>query len=123
MKKMLHSMGFALSGLSLALKEERNIKLFCLGECIVVISLLVRGLRADLWLWIVSTGALFVMIELLNTALEHLADTVHECEQCNHGTKYHIGIKHAKDTAAAASLVALSLHGSVILWIAFNIFQ
>jgi len=56
----------------------------------------------------------FVVIELLNTAIERLADTVDDCEKTHRGGHYHHGIKLTKDVAAAAALIALLLYIALI---------
>ena len=56
------------------------------------------GLSPQQWCWIVVALALVWVSELWNTALEVLADAVHPGE--------HPGVGRAKDTAAAAVLVA-----------------
>lgn len=60
-------------------------------------------------------GGFFVVIELLNTAIERLADTFDDYEKKHRGGHYHPGIKMTKDVGAAASLVALLLYGMCLL--------
>ena len=117
MRKIYKSLGFALAGLIHATIEERNIRLFFGGEFVAIVIL--TRVQASMmgWIFVLLTGALFLITELLNTALERLADTLHDCEKCNHGTHYHVGIKHTKDVGAAASLIALTLHSVIILGI------
>jgi len=107
MRKMKRSLGYALTGFRHALTHERNIQFFLAGY--FVILLLGALLRLLLWEWIaiLFCGGLFLVAELLNTALEHLADVFDDHRKVQHGPAYLHALKNAKDVAAAASLAAL----------------
>ncbi len=110
MKHTARSFGHSLSGLSHALMEERNLRRFIIGHLILIF--IAGVVQTDLAAIIIVTAfaGFFIVIELLNTALERLADTIDDCEKKRNGGHFHIGIKQAKDVAAAASLVALLLY-------------
>ena len=88
---------FACAGLAHAVRAERSVRLQLLGLA-VALALLVYFRPAPLWWAIVLlvSGAV-IAAELLNTAIEHLADQVHPGQ--------HPQIRIIKDCAAAAVLV------------------
>lgn len=67
-------------------------------------------------------GGFFIVVELLNTAIERLADTFDDCEKKHRGGHYHPGIKMTKDVAASASLVALSMYGFVFFILCYGMY-
>lgn len=118
MKKSFNSLGHALRGLSHAIREERNLRAFILGHT----ALLLLGiiLRIDILSLFLATfiAGLFITVELLNTAIERLADTIDDCEKKRNGGHYHLGIKQTKDVASAAALIMLVVYISSIILIA-----
>ncbi len=115
MKSIAQSLGHALSGLVEAVKTERNIKLFLCGYCVVLALSFYCKLTANEWLWIIVAGGMFLSIELLNTALEHLADILDESKESPKDPAYHSAMKAAKDIASSASLVSLIASGTIIV--------
>ncbi len=109
MKHILKSAGFALSGLSHAIKTERNIQQFLIGLLVYCAVGIYVGFFLAEWIVVFLLACFFLMVELLNTAMERLADTIDDGQKKKHGGHYHIGIKQAKDVAAAASLIALCI--------------
>jgi undecaprenol kinase len=90
--------GFALAGLRVVFKSERSFRTECMFAvaAAVVLAILRPG-----WQWaalIVICTMLVMALELLNSALEYLIDHIHP--------DIHPAIKHSKDAAAAAVLVA-----------------
>ncbi|MSR67364.1 hypothetical protein EXS65_00855 [Candidatus Peribacteria bacterium] len=118
MKKSLVSLSHAIHGLTHAIKTERNLRFFVIGH--LVLLLLALALKVDLFSMLASTFAagLFVTVELLNTAIERLADTVDDCEKKRNAGHYHHGIKLTKDVGSAASLIMLILYVCCIALIA-----
>ena len=117
MKKTVRSLGHSLEGLVHALKTERNLRCFVIGHCgILAIGF---GLRIDLFSLLLLTifAGLFIAVELLNTAIERLADTIDDCEKTRNSGHYHLGIKQTKDVAAAGSLITLILYAITTLLI------
>ena len=117
MKKTFKSFGHAMSGLVHAIKTERNLKFFVLGHTTLLALAIV--FRVDLLSILASTfiAGLFVTVELLNTAIERLADTIDDCEKQRNAGHYHHGIKLTKDVSSAAALVMLSLYVGCVLLI------
>lgn len=91
-------LAFALAGLGAAVKSEASFRtqLLLAGVAAVVLTLL-RPPLTWVALCVLSAAAVFAM-ELMNTALEHLADRLHP--------EQHPSIRLAKDCAAAAVLMA-----------------
>lgn len=120
MKKTFKSFGHAVHGLIHAISTERNLKFFILGH--TALLTLAIAFRIDLLSILASTfiAGLFVTVELLNTAIERLADTVDDCEKQRNAGHYHHGIKLAKDVSSAASLVMLTLYVGCIALITLS---
>jgi len=89
---------FALTGIAATLRSESSFKVHVVAA-VAVAGVLVWVRPAPLW-WAVAalTVAFVLAAELLNTAIEHLADHLHP--------ELHPQIKLVKDCAAAAVLVA-----------------
>lgn len=92
-----HRVGFALDGLRAAWRNEQSLRIQVLIAAGVVAIML--WLRPALIWWALVGGmiALILAMELLNTAIEQLADHLHPEE--------HPRIKMVKDCAAAAVLL------------------
>ncbi len=89
----------AFAGVLIGLKRERNLRIhFCL---VPVVCATAVWLRVDTvgWLALVLSMAFVISTEFLNTAIEHLVDISTDGQ-------YHLSAKYAKDTAAAAVLLA-----------------
>ncbi len=97
-QSFLRRLGFALAGLRCALLREASFRTHLLAT-VVVLSVLAITRSAPIW-WAVGMLAvgLVLVAELLNSALETLADRLHP--------EQHEQIRAAKDLAAAAVLVA-----------------
>ena len=91
-------LGFALAGLASALKGERSLRFQATAAVAVLLTL--GWLRAPPRWWAAALLAIggVLAAELVNTALEQLADQLHPDE--------HPAIKRVKDLAAAAVLIA-----------------
>ena len=90
--------GFALAGLRVVFQSERSFRTECI--CAVAAAIVLLILRPG-WQWaaMIAICTMVVMaLELLNSALEYLIDHVHP--------DIHPAIKHSKDAAAGAVLVA-----------------
>ncbi len=91
-------LGFALAGLAVALRSENSFKTHVIAT-VVVIGVLAWLRPAPVWWAIVALTVAFVLAaELVNTAIEYLADHLHPDQ--------HPTIKLVKDCVAAAVLVA-----------------
>jgi undecaprenol kinase len=89
---------FALAGLAATLRAESSFKVHAVAA-VAVGAVLVWLRPAPLWWALAALAVAFVLAaELVNTAIEHLADHLHP--------ELHPRIKIVKDCAAAAVLVA-----------------
>jgi undecaprenol kinase len=89
---------FALAGIGAAVRSESSLRTqLLLGAAAGVVLALIRPPAVWIALCVLAAGAVLAL-ELLNTALEHLADRLHP--------EQHIAIQRAKDCAAGAVLVA-----------------
>lgn len=114
MRKAMHSLGHAWEGLLHAFVRERNFRLFCIGYAILLSLGYFLRLSPAEWVAVLISGGIFLITELLNTALERLVDAVDELRKTEpSAVAYHTGLKATKDTAAAASLVSLIFFGCV----------
>jgi diacylglycerol kinase (ATP) len=94
----LRRLGFALAGLRTTWRTEQSFKLQIVAAAAVVV-VLVWLAPAPVWWAIVGLTVAFVLAtEIVNTALEGLADHLHP--------EQHPAIKAVKDCAAGAVLVA-----------------
>jgi diacylglycerol kinase (ATP) len=107
----LDSFRWAWRGVAQALRRERNLQI---QAALAVLSAglgLWTGLSAAEWALLALAAALVLSAELMNTALEELADALHP--------KRHPKLGRAKDIAAGAVLVAAlfaALVGLCIFW-------
>jgi undecaprenol kinase len=89
---------FALAGLVAAWQTEHSLRYQVVAFCGVLVALLVLRLEPMWWAIVVLTSSVVLAAEMLNTALEHLADHLHP--------DIHPQIRVVKDCAAGAVLVA-----------------
>jgi diacylglycerol kinase (ATP) len=97
-RPFLERLGFALAGLRLALRQEPSLRSHLLAAAAVASILWISGAAALWWAVGALTVGLVIVAELVNTAIETLADHLHPDR--------HPQIKAVKDVAAAAVLVA-----------------
>ncbi len=89
---------FALAGLGHALTAENSIRIQVGVFVVVVAAMLVLRPEPVWWGMVLLASSGVLAAELLNTAIEHLADHLHP--------EIHPNIRTVKDCAAAAVLVA-----------------
>jgi diacylglycerol kinase (ATP) len=89
---------YALRGLAQALCSEQSLKLQLLGLAAVLAALAFLRPPPIWWAAVLAAAAGVLAAELLNTAIEHLADALHPGESP--------AIRTVKDCAAAAVLIA-----------------
>jgi undecaprenol kinase len=89
--------GFALRGLAHALRSERSLRWQLLALVGAVAALVLLRPGALWWALVLLAAACVLAAELLNTAVEQLADLMHP--------EAHPGIRTVKDCAAAAVLI------------------
>jgi diacylglycerol kinase (ATP) len=94
----IYRLRFALTGLAATWRSEANFRLQIAALAAVVVTLILLKLEPVWWALVLLTSGLVLTAELLNTALEHLADHLHP--------ETHPRIALVKDCAAAAVLLA-----------------
>lgn len=97
-QSFVRRLGFAMTGLRLALARERSLRVHALAAAGVVAVLVVERPAALWWALAALAIGLVVVAELVNSALEALVDRLHP--------ERHPEIGAVKDIAAAAVLVA-----------------
>ena len=104
-------LGFALGGIAHALRAEHSFRAQAYAAAAVLVVLLWVRPAPIWWAFTGLTCAAVLAIELMNTALEHLADHLHP--------EQHPSIKVVKDLGAAAVLMlsigALAV-AAALLW-------
>lgn len=105
--------GFAWAGLRAAWLTEKSLRTHALATVAVIAALLLTRAPPLWWALMALTIALVVGAELLNTAIEALADHLHP--------QQHDAIKRTKDVAAGAVLAASA--GALIVGLAFTVDQ
>jgi len=104
-------LNYALQGLAHGLRAETSLRIQVVFLAAAVLVLLVFHADAVWWALVLLASAAVLAAELLNTAIEHLADELHPQDSP--------GIRIVKDCAAAAVLVA-SL-GALAVGVAFAV--
>lgn len=92
-------LGFALRGLAHAVRTERSLQMQVIVLVLVIAALVVLAPGALWWALVLLASSAVLAAELLNTAVERLADELHPEDS--------VGIAVLKDCAAAAVLVAV----------------
>jgi diacylglycerol kinase (ATP) len=92
-------LGFALRGLTQALRTEASLRLQALACVAALLVLLALRPPAVWWALVLLASAAVLAAELFNTAIEHLADLLHPQQSP--------AIRLVKDCAAAGVLVAV----------------
>jgi diacylglycerol kinase len=92
------SFQFAFAGLATLLRTQPNARIHAVLTLVVVGLGLFLRLTAAEWCWVVLAITMVWVTEALNTSLEFLADAVRP--------EIHPLVKHSKDVAAGAVLVA-----------------
>lgn len=93
-QKVLRSFGFAIEGIILGIKQEKNMKIHLFFSVIALLISFLLSLSTLEWVLIIFCIGGMLAFELVNSALERVVDMV---------TKdYHPLAKQAKDMAAGA---------------------
>lgn len=111
LRKVLKGFGFAFSGISNSFKTEINFRIHVGATFIALLMGVVFRLSIIEWLWIVLAICLVLAAELMNTAIESLANII--------SPDFHPLIKKAKDAAAGAVLI-IALFAFIIAVIIFG---
>ncbi len=98
MKKLIRSFGYAFNGLWLTISAQRNMQIHLLAVAVVTAAGFYFQISAYEWIAVSLCFGLVMGLEMLNTAIEILADKLHpeKNEQ----------IGKVKDIAAGAVLIA-----------------
>jgi diacylglycerol kinase len=97
--KLIKSFGYAFSGLWMAVKTERNIKIHLFVAILVIVLGLYLSLTSAKWCLVTFAIGFVLVSELFNTAVERLASIVAEGKQSP-------SIKAVKDISASAVLIS-----------------
>jgi diacylglycerol kinase (ATP) len=97
-RKRLASFKYAFSGLGSLIKHEHNARLHLLAALLVIAMGFILGISRAEWMILVIIIAMVFITEILNSAIESLADFV--------SPQYSEIIKRVKDYCAAAVLIA-----------------
>lgn len=105
-QSLMARLGFAFAGIRTVWRREKSFRSQCMLG--LVGAAMTAALRPG-WAWVALIAlamGLVLALELVNGALEYLIDRVHP--------EIHDEIKHAKDAAAGAVLLA-SLFGTIVV--------
>ncbi len=97
-KKILNSFKYAISGVKLAFKTERNMKIYVAIIILVIMMGIILNISVVEWILCVIAIGLVVSVELINTSIEVLTDVV--MPERNSKAKI------VKDVAAGAVLIS-----------------
>lgn len=106
MRKYVYSVGYALAGFRHVVLTERNFPWFLSAYVASLIVGYFLHLTLQEFAGTIFAGSIFLAVELLNTALERLADAFDQHARKQDDVNHH-AIKLTKDIAAAASLMAI----------------
>lgn len=98
LSKRLQSFKYGFAGFKWLFRTETNARIHLTAALLVIIPGFILQLSPFEWLWIILAIILVFMAELINSAIEYLADALHP--------GHHEKIGKAKDMAAAATLLA-----------------
>ncbi len=94
----IKSFVFAFNGIKIVFKEEHNAQIHLVATCLVIALGFYFHIAKTEWLAIIFAIALVISLEIVNTAIEYIANFI-----CNERNEV---IKKIKDLSAAAVLVA-----------------
>lgn len=106
----IRSFAYALAGIATMLRSQHNAWIHAAATVAVCALGLLLGLSTADWCWIVLAIMSVWTAEALNTAFEFLADAA--------SPEFHPLVKHAKDVAAGAVLIA-AIGATVIATLVF----
>ncbi|MDW7661166.1 MAG: diacylglycerol kinase family protein [Bacillota bacterium] len=94
---LIKSFGFALKGIKLAIKEERNFRIMLITFIVVVFLGFYFRLEKVDWMMILLTSGIVLVAELFNTTIENMMDMI--------SPDYHVMTERIKDLSAGSVLV------------------
>lgn len=107
---LIDSFNYAINGIIVAVKSERNMKIHYLTAVLVLIVSLLFDLSRVEFLFLIFAISLVIITELINTAIEKTIDMV--------SPEYHKLAEISKDMAAGAVLIA-ALNSLVVAYVLF----
>ncbi len=96
--KRIKSFSFAFNGLKILIKEEHNARVHLIAACLVILAGFLFRLSTNEWLIIVLTIGFVFSLEIINSAIENIADFI--------SPEKNESIKKIKDLAAASVLMS-----------------
>ncbi|RLD67756.1 MAG: diacylglycerol kinase [Bacteroidetes bacterium] len=110
-KKRLTSFRYAINGLKILIKNEHNSRIHLVAMIVAIILGIILKISNLEWIAIVMVIGFVFSIEIINSAIENIADFV--------SPNYNEIIKKVKDLSAAAVLISalVSLIVSIIIFI------
>ncbi|HOO84099.1 MAG TPA: diacylglycerol kinase family protein [Prolixibacteraceae bacterium] len=100
-KKLYRSFSYAFSGIKQLIVGQQNARIHLIATVVVIIAAFWANVSASDWVALIFAIGLVLVAEGINTAIEHLANSV--------STAYHPEIKKAKDIAAGAVIIAATI--------------
>lgn len=94
----LKSFGYAFAGVMFMLRTQHNAWLHLAASAVVFVGALWLKVSASDWRWLIAAMVMVWVAETFNTAVEYVCDVV--------SPGYSDVVKHAKDIAAGAVLIA-----------------
>ncbi len=110
-KKRLKSFKYAINGLKILFRDEHNSRVHLIAALFAIILGFVLDISPIEWLAVVLVIGFVFSIEIINSAIEYLADFI--------SPDYHEIIEKVKDLSAAAVLISalISLIAASIIFI------
>ena len=100
MRRFLKSFAYALTGICVTFKSERNFRLHIVAMSIAIMMGLYLKISLPAWGLVIFSIGFVLVAELFNTAIERLGDETAKGEQKQM-------VKNAKDISAAAVLISV----------------
>lgn len=88
---------YAISGIKMAVKREKNMRIHTLISILVIAAGWLSGITRMEWILVILCMGCVIAVELLNTAIERMADMI--------TLEKNEGIKMIKDISAGAVLI------------------
>jgi len=111
MKAFIKRLQFALAGWVYFFRNETNGQIQAVVAILVIVAGFVLEISKQEWLWLILCFAMVIALEMVNTAIETLANRLHP--------DHHPAIKIVKDVAAGAVLwtsLMSAIIGLIIFW-------
>lgn len=118
-KERINSFKYAFNGFKYLLKDEHNARIHLLITIFVILLSIYFRISNQEWIMICFAIGLVFVSEILNTAIEKLADKI--------STEFDINIKKAKDLGAAAvlfsAIIAVIIGALIFVPYILNLFE